>query len=65
VNRIALSITETAVALGVSNDHIERLVHAGELRVARIGQRTGRSRPRMARIPLAEIDRFLAESTAP
>jgi len=38
-NRMALSVAEVAVALGLSTRTIERLVKRGELRVRRVGRR--------------------------
>lgn len=38
-NRVALSVSEAAYALGVSSRTIERIVRKGDLRVCRAGRR--------------------------
>lgn len=38
-NKIALSITETAVSLGISTKSVERMIKRGELRSKNVGRR--------------------------
>lgn len=37
--RLALSVAETAAALGVSKSHVYRLIHRGELHATQLGRR--------------------------
>lgn len=50
-NRLALSVAETALALGVSQKSVERLIKKGNLRAKNVGRRKI--------IPISEIETWL------
>jgi excisionase family DNA binding protein len=54
MDRKALSLTEAADALGIHRHTLRQLVEDGRLRSVRVGRRY--------LIPVAEIDRFLAQA---
>lgn len=54
--RLAFSLTETAAMLGCTRQHLANMVHAGEIRVAKLGRRV--------LVPAAELSRLLGEGDA-
>jgi excisionase family DNA binding protein len=50
--RLAYSLTETAALLGCTRQHVSNMVHAGEIRVAKLGRRV--------LVPAAELARVLS-----
>ncbi|MGF1668196.1 MAG: helix-turn-helix domain-containing protein [Acidimicrobiia bacterium] len=50
--RVALSVTETCCALGVSRSTVYRLINDGRLRPVHLGRRV--------LIPLSELDRLMS-----